>query len=100
MTRSRALTLFPGMALGAGLLGGMLGIGGGMIMNPLLIEIGMHPQVLLLTHILTLCSLSLESDEKFPLANELPVQAFFLPFLSIEAFLASIRIRAVRLWCR
>jgi hypothetical protein len=45
VTRSRALTLFPGMALGAGLLGGMLGIGGGMIMNPLLIEIGMHPQV-------------------------------------------------------
>ena len=45
VTRSRALTLFPAIALGAGLLGGMLGIGGGMIINPLLIEIGMHPQV-------------------------------------------------------
>ena len=45
VTRSRALTLFPGMAMVAGLLGGMLGIGGGMIMNPLLIETGMHPQV-------------------------------------------------------
>ena len=45
MTRSRALTLFPAIALGAGLLGGMLGIGGGMIINPLLMEIGMHPQV-------------------------------------------------------
>jgi len=33
------------MALLAGFLGGMLGIGGGMIINPLLIEIGMHPQV-------------------------------------------------------
>ena len=29
----------------AGLLGGMLGVGGGMIINPLLTELGMHPQV-------------------------------------------------------
>jgi uncharacterized membrane protein YfcA len=41
----RAYILFPGMALLAGFLGGMLGIGGGMILNPMLIEIGMHPQV-------------------------------------------------------
>lgn len=37
--------LFPAMALLAGMLGGMLGIGGGMIINPMLIEVGMHPQV-------------------------------------------------------
>ncbi len=40
-----AYTLFPTMALLAGMLGGMLGIGGGMIINPMLIEVGMHPQV-------------------------------------------------------
>jgi uncharacterized membrane protein YfcA len=45
LTRSRALTIFPGMAFMAGLLGGMLGVGGGMIINPLLTELGMHPQV-------------------------------------------------------
>lgn len=50
VTRGRALTVFPGMALVAGLLGGMLGIGGGMIMNPLLIETGMHPQVMPLAY--------------------------------------------------
>ena len=32
-------------ALGAGFLGGMLGLGGGTIISPLLIEMGMHPQV-------------------------------------------------------
>ncbi|BBN02930.1 uncharacterized protein MPTK1_2g19400 [Marchantia polymorpha subsp. ruderalis] len=38
-------TLFPWMALVAGVLGGMLGIGGGMIINPLLFSVGMLPQV-------------------------------------------------------
>ncbi|KAL2613882.1 hypothetical protein R1flu_025574 [Riccia fluitans] len=37
-------TLFPSMALFAGVLGGMLGIGGGMIINPLLFTVGMLPQ--------------------------------------------------------
>jgi uncharacterized membrane protein YfcA len=41
----KAFVIFPNMALLAGFLSGMLGIGGGMIINPLLIEIGMHPQV-------------------------------------------------------
>lgn len=45
MIGPRAFVIFPSMALLAGFLGGMLGIGGGMIINPLLIEIGMHPQV-------------------------------------------------------
>ncbi len=45
----RAFVVFPSMAVLAGFLGGMLGIGGGMIINPLLIEIGMHPQVFIVT---------------------------------------------------
>ncbi|BBN17597.1 uncharacterized protein MPTK1_7g15610 [Marchantia polymorpha subsp. ruderalis] len=40
-----AAVLFPSMALVAGVLGGMLGIGGGMIINPLLFTVGMLPQV-------------------------------------------------------
>ncbi|KAI5070138.1 hypothetical protein GOP47_0014481 [Adiantum capillus-veneris] len=35
----------PVYALGAGFLGGMLGLGGGTIISPLLLETGMHPQV-------------------------------------------------------
>lgn len=35
---------YPLIGLGAGALGGLLGIGGGMIMSPLLLELGMHPE--------------------------------------------------------
>ena len=33
------------LLLGAGLVAGMLGLGGGMIIGPLLLELGVHPQV-------------------------------------------------------
>jgi uncharacterized membrane protein YfcA len=36
---------FPVTALNAGLAAGLLGIGGGMVIGPLFIEIGMQPQV-------------------------------------------------------
>ena len=39
-----AYTLFPTIALLAGTLGGMLGIEVGMIIDPMLIEVGMHPR--------------------------------------------------------
>lgn len=42
---SGSLRLLPVFALATGLLGGMLGLGGGMIISPLLLEMGMHPQV-------------------------------------------------------
>jgi len=35
---------FPVIALGAGLLGGLLGIGGGIIISPVLLEVGMHSE--------------------------------------------------------
>ncbi|KAL3697657.1 hypothetical protein R1sor_011733 [Riccia sorocarpa] len=41
----RESSLFPNVALVTGILGGMLGIGGAMIINPLLMQAGMHPQV-------------------------------------------------------
>merc|ERR1719352_57854 len=34
----------PLLGLGAGFLGGMLGLGGGIIMSPVLVEFGMHPE--------------------------------------------------------
>lgn len=42
---SKSMSLLPLFALIAGLLGGMLGFGGGTIINPLYLEMGMHPQV-------------------------------------------------------
>lgn len=45
IVNSRSLRALPVLALSAGLLGGMLGVGGGMVISPLLMEIGMHPQV-------------------------------------------------------
>jgi hypothetical protein len=41
--RSAATTL--AMACVAGIIGGMLGLGGGMLIGPLLLELGFHPQV-------------------------------------------------------
>jgi len=37
-------SLYPLIGLGAGTLGGLLGIGGGIIMSPVLLELGMHPE--------------------------------------------------------
>lgn len=36
---------FPGVAFGAGLLGGLLGLGGGIILGPVLLEVSMHSEV-------------------------------------------------------
>lgn len=49
----------PLMAFGAGLLGGLLGIGGGMIMSPLLLEMGMHSEAVQAT---TACFVFLSSS--------------------------------------
>ncbi|BBN07405.1 hypothetical protein MPTK1_4g03600 [Marchantia polymorpha subsp. ruderalis] len=40
-----ASSLFPKMALMTGIIGGMLGIAGAVIINPMLMSAGMHPQV-------------------------------------------------------
>ena len=37
--------IFPVMALLAGMLGGVFGIGGGMLISPLLIQVGVAPEV-------------------------------------------------------
>ncbi|XP_050212787.1 sulfite exporter TauE/SafE family protein 2-like [Mercurialis annua] len=37
--------MFPMMALLAGMLGGVFGIGGGMLISPLLLHVGIHPEV-------------------------------------------------------
>lgn len=41
--------IFPLMALLAGILGGLFGIGGGMLISPLLLQIGTAPEVILVS---------------------------------------------------
>lgn len=40
----RSILKYPLAAFGAGFLGGLLGLGGGIIMSPVLLEVGMHPE--------------------------------------------------------
>lgn len=65
--------LFPAMALLAGMLGGMLGIGGGMIINPMLIEVGMHPQVTAATSSFMIFFASSMSVLQFWLLGRIPM---------------------------
>ena len=37
--------IFPQMALLSGILGGLFGIGGGMLISPLLLQVGVAPEV-------------------------------------------------------
>lgn len=41
--------IFPLMALMAGILGGLFGIGGGMLISPLLLQVGTAPEVTLVS---------------------------------------------------
>ncbi|XP_047182720.1 sulfite exporter TauE/SafE family protein 2-like isoform X1 [Vigna umbellata] len=43
--RPSNILLFPSMALLAGILGGVFGIGGGMLISPLLLQVGIKPEV-------------------------------------------------------
>lgn len=43
---------YPGISLIAGFLGGLLGLGGGVVMSPVLLEIGMHTQAVQATTVL------------------------------------------------
>jgi len=47
LTKNRPsnIFVFPSMALLAGILGGVFGIGGGMLISPLLLQVGIKPEV-------------------------------------------------------
>jgi uncharacterized membrane protein YfcA len=44
-SESMRFLLFQGLALFAGLIGGLLGLGGGMVIGPMLLHVGIHPQI-------------------------------------------------------
>ncbi|KAJ7538545.1 hypothetical protein O6H91_11G053800 [Diphasiastrum complanatum] len=62
------------IALVTGILGGMLGIGGGMIINPILLEIGMLPQVAAATSALLVFFSSSLSVVQFWLMGRIPIE--------------------------
>jgi len=68
---ARGYLYYPSIALLAGSLGGMLGIGGGMIMSPVLVEVGMHSEaVQATTAVFVFLSSSLASVQ-FALAGDI-----------------------------
>lgn len=91
----RAFVIFPSMAMLAGFLGGMLGIGGGMIINPLLIEIGMHPQLTAATTAFMVFFSSSLSVVQFWLLGRLPLD-FALLFAAICFVFSLIGLRVVQ----
>lgn len=72
------------MALGAGLLGGLLGLGGGMLMSPLLLEIGLHSEaVQATTALFVFLSSSLATVQYALLSSNVYVWDYVVWYVSI-----------------
>jgi len=91
----RAFVAFPSMAILAGFLGGNLGIGGGMIINPLLIEIGMHPLITAATTAFMVFFSSSLSVIQYWLLGRLPVD-FAVLFAAICFIFSLVGLRIVQ----
>merc|ERR1719162_977904 len=62
---------YPGLAFGGGALGGLLGLGGGVIMSPVLLEVGMHSEsVQATTAVIVFLSSSIATIQ-FALVNQI-----------------------------
>ncbi|XP_057839377.2 sulfite exporter TauE/SafE family protein 5 isoform X2 [Cryptomeria japonica] len=86
-TRGCETVLFSTMALVAGMLGGMLGVGGGMIINPFLLQIGLSPQVTAATCAFMVFFSASMSVAQFLLLGLVPLE--HAVFFSIASFISS-----------
>jgi uncharacterized membrane protein YfcA len=79
-------TVYPLISFAAGLLGGMLGLGGGMIISPFLVELGLHPEVIQAsTAFFVFLSSSLAATQ-FALKNQvLPEYIFYYSTIAVVA---------------
>ncbi|GBG68733.1 hypothetical protein CBR_g3275 [Chara braunii] len=82
---TRELFLFPMMTLTAGVMGGLLGLGGGMVICPLLLELGFEPQVTSATGIFIVLFSSSMSVAEYGLLGRIPV-GYAVYFSGICAF--------------
>ncbi|KAK3212936.1 hypothetical protein Dsin_017642 [Dipteronia sinensis] len=87
----RMLQLVQCFACGlvAGIVGGMLGIGGGFIMGPVFLELGIHPQVASATATLGMTFSASMSMVEFYLLNRFPVPyaLYFIAVAFVAAFI-------------
>nr|CAB3453182.1 unnamed protein product [Digitaria exilis] len=72
----------------AGIIGGLLGMGGGFIMGPLFLELGIHPQVSSATATFTMMFSSSMSVVEYYLLHRFPVP--YASYLTAVAFVAAI----------
>ncbi|KAH9323312.1 hypothetical protein KI387_017951 [Taxus chinensis] len=80
--------LFSFMALVAGILGGMLGLGGGMIINPFLLQMGLPPQVTAATCAFMVFFSASMSVAQFLLLGLAPLD--YALFFAITCFISAI----------
>ncbi|KAK0572183.1 hypothetical protein LWI29_027458 [Acer saccharum] len=87
----RMLQLVQCFACGlvAGIVGGMLGLGGGFIMGPMFLELGIHPQVASATATLGMTFSASMSVVEFYLLNRFPVPyaLYFIAVAFVAAFI-------------
>lgn len=86
---AKSLINYPLFAAGAGFLGGFLGIGGGMIISPVLLELGMAPESnQATTAVFVLLSSSLASVQFFIMGSEMPQYiAWFCTWVAVSTFI-------------
>jgi uncharacterized membrane protein YfcA len=95
----RSVAFYPALCSGAGIIAGMLGVGGGIVMGPLLIEIGVIPQVASATSAWLVFYASASATAKFSVFNmiawnwaaSLGALSFLVTLLSQKFILAYVR---------
>lgn len=82
----REAAWFPAVAFGGGFLGGLLGLGGGVIMSPVLLEVGMHSEsVQATTAVIVFLSSSLATIQFVLLSQIIWHYALWYSFVTVVA---------------
>ncbi|KAM7255678.1 hypothetical protein ACFE04_008576 [Oxalis oulophora] len=84
----------------AGVIGGLLGLGGGFILGPLFLELGVHPQVSSATATFAMTFSASMSVVEYYLLKRFPVPyaAYLVAVATVAAFVGQVVVRRVILW--